>query len=128
MKLNLWIIAGAAGALLLLPMRVQAAQDYDVQNELDKMMQELDLNRQQVRDVEPILEDYKAQLDKAEREKREKLDKVLNEAQMNRFETMDQTWLDKIKSRFEGPAEDTGTGTTRDEKARDRKIDRKTTY
>ena len=119
MKVNMWWVL--AGVLLLCPATSQADEMFDAREHLDKMKMELDLTSEQTKEVKEILEDYEDQLDQASADKKDKLEDVLNEEQIDKLDDMHQSWLDKMKAKFDGKESDA-------EKAADIESDREGAY
>jgi len=103
-----------AGALLLMPSVAAAQLEYNVREQLERMKQELELSPEQIQDVRSVLNEYKDEIDQAEQGKKEKLDKLLDEDQMDRFDDMDQSWFERISEDFEATRAGRDQGTKAD--------------
>jgi len=73
---------------------------YKIDQRLDKMKTDLNLNEQQVKEIKPVMDNYKDKVHDARKEKDEKIDKILTSEQKDKMdefrkskdEAMDKGW------------------------------------
>jgi Spy/CpxP family protein refolding chaperone len=58
---------------------------YNIDEKLSKMKSDLSLNDQQVKEIKPVMENYKDKIHEARQEKEDKLDKILTSEQKDKM-------------------------------------------
>ena len=105
--MNYQILGLIAGFYLLIgpvalaadPSADSVAKYYNVDDRLDKMKSDLNLNDQQVKEIKPILENYKDKIHSARQEKEDKIDKVLTSEQKSKMDNFKKD-ADKLEKNW----------------------------